>query len=182
MEPRPSRIELIKLLIDDRNHHFSHPHEVSVKFMYSFGGTITTILIAFFVKGNIIGFIKFLEGENDLCFLVISSVVILIGYMVIYWGISEHSTLHKNQRKRLEKAINELIAADPKTYNFDDFWKKFGKTKLQYSKSKKSSEATALIVAEPDARKWLHYHDRKIELGAMIILLGVSGILYTLFF
>ncbi len=180
MEDRPSRVELIKILMQDRNHHFSHPHEVAVKFYYSLGGTITTLLISFFIKNNEIPDLKNFISEEARNF-GFYGIMIIIGYMMIFWGLNEHTALHTNQRKRIEAAIAYLIAVKPEEFKFDIFWEKYGVVKLKYNGRNTSKTVTNLLVAEPDTRSWLRYHDRKIELGIGIILIGVLGLLMTLF-
>lgn len=180
MEKRLSRVELIKILMQDRNHHFSHPHEVAVKFFYSLGGTITTILISFFIKNKEIPNLKEFVLCNSVTFGFFS-VVIIVGYAMIFWGLSEHTTIHTNQRKRIESAINYLVSSKSEEFDFDEFWQKYGHMKLKYSRKKKAKTSTNLIVAEPDTRNWFNYHDRKIELGIVVILIGVIGLLSTLF-
>jgi len=180
MNERPSRIELIKILIQDRNHHFSHPHDVAVKFLYSIGGTITTIIIAFFIKNKGIPNLKEFTPDKLENFGLFG-ILIILGYALIFWGLGEHTTIHRNQRKRIELAIEYLIVVKPEEFDFDIFWQKYGNLKLKYNKRREAKITTSLIVAEPDARKWISYHDRKIELGIAIILIGVVGLLTTLF-
>jgi hypothetical protein len=180
MEERPSRIELIKILITDRDHHFSHPHDVSVKFFYSLGGTISTILIAFFIKNSESSNLKDLISEN-LKIFGLFGITIVLGYILIFWGLSEHTTIHTEQRKRIESAIEYLVATKPEEFDFNIFWEKYGHKKLKYNKRKKSRNSTKLIVAEPDMRNWLSYHDRKVELGIVFIFIGVIGLIISLF-
>ena len=111
MEKEPIKLDLIKLLIADRNHHFSHPHEVSIKLYYSIGGTVTTLLIALFIKNldgskSLVGFVA--EGSNQPYFIFFAFCVI-IGYLLIFWGLGEHSALHASQREKIEKAIKFLL-------------------------------------------------------------------------
>ena len=179
MNERPTRIELIKILIHDRDHHFSHPHDVAVKFFYSFGGTITTVLIALFLK-NQIPILKEAISHYPQWFLTFG-VLLVIGYIPIFWGLSEHTALHMSQRKRIESAIEYLIKVKPEEFDFDFFWKEFGQINLEFGKSKKIKNTTNLVVAEPDTRNWLNYHDRKIELGILTILIGVIGLVIGLF-
>ena len=179
MEKRPSRIELIKILLQDRNHHFTHPHDVAIKHFYALGGTITTLSVALFVKSEISD-VKELISKEPVVFGLLG-ILIIIGYTLIIWGLAEHSTIHNNQRKRIESAIEYLVMAKPETYEFDKFWQRYGNLELKYNQRKKSKVATKLIVAEPDVRGWFHFHDRKIELGILMILIGTFGILTTLF-
>ncbi|MDH5366700.1 MAG: hypothetical protein OEW67_06920 [Cyclobacteriaceae bacterium] len=179
MEDRPSKTELIKLLINDRNHHFSHPHEVSLKFWYSIGGTITTLVVALLFKNNNFENIKCFI-TNNICCLAPLFTVILIGYAIIFWGLSEHTSLHTHQRIRLEEAIQYLLVTKPEDFNYDKFISKYSLLKLKFNKKHKSNSATFLLVAEPDTRTWIKYHDRKIELGIMLILLGIVGIMIVL--
>ncbi|MGL1888479.1 MAG: hypothetical protein OCD76_18325 [Reichenbachiella sp.] len=179
MEARPSRVELIKILVQDRDHHFSHPHDVTVKFLYSIGGTITTILIAFFIKDKITGLKEIIADYSwDFVFF---GLLIIVGYAMISWGLGEHTAMHTDQRRRIESAIEYLIVVKPDAFDFDSFWSKYGQVRLKYNGKKKATIPTSLIVAEPDTRNWLNYHDRKIELGILIILIGVIGLLTTLF-
>ncbi|MDC6365744.1 MULTISPECIES: hypothetical protein [Flavobacteriaceae] len=179
MSERPTRIELVKILIDDRNHHFSHPHNVAVKFFYSFGGTISTVLIALFLK-NQIPLLKDAVSNSPQWFMIFG-ILTIIGYIPIFWGLVEHTTLHMNQRKRVESAIEYLVKVKPEEFDFNLFWIEFGRANLEYRSSKKSKNSTNLIVAEPDSRNWLNYHDRKIELGILMILIGVIGLVIGLF-
>mgnify|MGYP001800318609 CR=1 FL=1 len=114
MEDHPSRIELIKLLIGDRNLHFNHPLEVALIFLYSIGGTLTTVLVALLIKnGKLEGLVKLLLSDTNLPYLILSGVIIGIGYIFIFWGLSEHTQLHANQRKRIEEAIEYLVKTKP---------------------------------------------------------------------
>jgi len=180
MEERPSRIDLIKILVQERDHHFSHPHDVAVKFLYSIGGTLTTIIIAFFIKNGEINSLKEFISESMVSFGIFR-LLIIIGYLVIFWGLGEHTALHTDQRKRIELAIEHLVVVKPEEFDFDLFWKKYGQMKQKYNARKKANTLTSLIVAEPDTRNWFNYHDRKIELGVIFILIGVIGLLTTLF-
>ncbi|ELR69296.1 hypothetical protein C900_05180 [Fulvivirga imtechensis AK7] len=100
---------------------------------------------------------------------------------MIFWGLGEHTAIHTDQRKRIESAIEYLIVVKPEEFDFDTFWQKYGHIELKYSRRKRAKTSTNLIVAEPDTRNWLNYHDRKIELGIVVILIGVIGLLTTLF-
>ena len=170
-------MELIKILMQDRDHHFSHPHDVGVKLFYSLYGTVTTILIAFFIKNKEIS--DFISNHSGTFGLF--GIMIIVGYVMIFWGLGEHTAMHTDQRKRIESAIEYLVAVKPDKFDFDIFWQEYGHIKLKYSRRKKSKTSTNLIVAEPDTRNWFNYHDRKIELGIVIILFGVIGIFITLF-
>ena len=101
---------------------------------------------------------------------------------MIFWGIGEHTAIHTDQRKRIESAIEYLIAVDPDEFDFNVFWQKYGHIRLKYNSRRKAKATTGLVVAEPDSRNWFNYHDRKIELGIVIILTGVIVLLATLFF
>jgi hypothetical protein len=164
--------ELLKMLIDEREYHSTHPIEVRTSFIYSLGATLTTIIAGFLFKGNNE---KLKEIINSHFFLGAGIFLIIIGYIIIFFAIAEHSKFHKLQLDRLENAIEYLM--DPRiNYTYEDFWGNFGE-KLR---DKNSNEYhVKLIAKEPDVRPGIHFHDRKIEIGVYTILSGAL-ILITL--
>lgn len=168
-----SRKDLLDLLTKDRNYHFEHPNHVNNRVIYSLGGTLTTITVGLLIKSGDKQFAFQFLGDN-LAWIVL----IGVGYLFITWGLIEHTTMHFQQRKVLQKAIHFLIEKEHLDYK--EFLNKFSENHLLYFGKSKLKVATKLFDIEPDNRKFLSYHDRKIELGISIVLVGVISILYAL--
>lgn len=163
--------ELLKILIAERDYHATHPAEVNNKFIYSLGATLTTIIAGFIFKDKI----ENLDQIINSCFFPFIIILIVAGYCLIFFAIAEHSKFHKLQLNRLEEAIEYIIKPN-KLFSLDTFWELYGE-KLN---SKKRNYTVKLIAKEPDTRSGLRFHDRKIELGIYLILIGVIPLIYLL--
>jgi len=163
--------DLLKILLQEREHHTSHPAEVSAKFIYTLGATLTTLVAGFIFKDKL-EIVKSMVSEQLVFIPAIS--LIVIGYILIGFAISEHTKFHKLQLRRMEDAI-EYIMKPANSYSYEVFWERFGE-KLNGKNS--IAYDVKLIAKEPDVRKGLHFHDRKVDLGVCLILVGVSLVMY----
>jgi len=173
--------DLVELLIKERDRHFSHIHEINRKVIFSMSGSISTIVIFLFVKSSQDDFnLRIFFNKDNLTGTIITATIFLIGYFFILWGLGEHSSIHGNQRKRIERAIASLLSSNEKEFNFNNFWKEHSEVHLNVF-SKTLKKETPLISAEPDIRGIWGFHDRKIELGIFFILVGFLYLLIILF-
>lgn len=166
---------IIDFLNKEREYHSSHPHEVFTKFFYSMGASLAAVLSALYFSGKVVK-AELSKFVNDLpveCILML----FLLGHVSIIVGLLEHSFLHQQQRKKIEDVINHIFA-NYENFNYQDFWKKFGSTKLRSLGNKTLKTATPLITSEPDTRPNLTFHDRKIELGISLILIAYAMLIY----
>ncbi len=170
-----NRIDLMRILIDDRNYHFEHPHSVNLKFFYSAGGTLSALIIALIYKSDNLESVTKLLNADALYFGILC-----IGYLMVIIGLIEHMTLHKEQRKQLERAINYCFACDNNTFKYEEFVAKFSKKKHKYFFLLTSKVDSSLFDIEPDNRNEIFFHDRKIELGIVLIILSLIKLIYTI--
>ena len=185
MEKQISRLALIELLIHDRDHHFHRANSVGSRFTYFIGGSLVPIFIALFISDDSFNRVKTVFGQIPSEYLILCIALLVIGYFMIYWGLSEHSALHNNQRVRLEKAIDALVSFNPADNTCDDlfitFWQEYGTQKLKYNLRKTLNKPTLLLAAEPDSRKWKTFHDRKIEAGIILVFIAFIVFAVVLF-
>ena len=158
---------LIDLLNKERDYHSKHPFDVAVKFLYALGGSLAAVVSSLY----------FTEKADYVKIILIYSIPWL-GWLVlflfslaiffIFWGLNEHTQLHTQQRKRIEVALNDILL-NYNTFNFDAFWEKHKEQNLELRK-KRLRHPTPLITLEPDIRSHWRYHDRKIELGIILLV------------
>src|SRR5213595_1385525 len=101
---------LTDLLIKDRDYHSAHPRDAYYKFIYSLGGTLAAVIGAIylsvkFTKPNFHGSIAGILVINILIMLY------LLGLILILLGFKEHACLHKQQRQKIEAALNDIFAS-----------------------------------------------------------------------
>jgi hypothetical protein len=167
MEPK----ELIDLLNKERDYHSKHPQDVNIKFIYTIGASITGIIISIlFKKLELSDFTKTLM-LNPL------EILFVLGFASVFFGLGEHYSLHFQQRIRIEKAIND-IASHFSHFNYDAFIAAHGFVHMHYFGSIYLSKATPLFTNEPDTRSFWKFHDRKIELGVLLILISYGYLIY----
>lgn len=166
-----SKKDLLDLLVKDRNYHFEHPNQVNNKLVYSLGGSLSTIMIGLVIKKGEKAFEVVLEQNHWIMIGLIG-----LGYTVMIWGLAEHTLLHFNQRKVLQKAIHYILSGG----TYQGFIDQFAENHLAYMRKKRLKVATKIFDIEPDTRPFWRYHDRKIELGIILVIFGVLGLLYFL--
>ncbi|NAS30667.1 hypothetical protein GTQ40_06765 [Flavobacteriaceae bacterium R38] len=171
--------ELINLLVEERNLHFNHPSEISRRVIFSLGTVITTLIASIITKE--ISDNGTFDPSNYLnhCYFKWFISCIILGYSFILWGLVEHTTIHANQRKRIQEAINYLVKSN--NVNMDVFWDTFGYRHLKYLGNLKMNKPSELFMSEPDTRGFWGFHDRKIEFGILMVLLGFIILLNILF-
>jgi hypothetical protein len=167
MEPK----DLIDLLNKERNYHSKHPQEVNIKFIYTIGASITGIIISILFKKSD------LPDLTKTVILKPLEILFILGFTSIFLGLGEHYSLHFQQRIRIEKAIND-IASQFNHFNYDAFIAAHGLAHMHYFGSIYLSKPTPLFTNEPDTRSFWKFHDRKIELGILLILISYGYLIY----
>lgn len=160
------KTELLKLLLAERDYHSAHPAEVSGKFWYTLGATLTTIVAGVLFKEKIGNLSAVLETAH----FRIAMIFIGIGYILLIVAEHEHTKAHKQQRQRIEDAIAFLMTPGY-TYSFETFWKGFGMADLPVNG--KEGNEVMLFAKEPDTRTGFGFHDNKIFVGILFVLAGV---------
>jgi hypothetical protein len=100
-----------------------------------------------------------------------------LGFAFVLFGLGEHYSLHFQQRIRIEKAIND-IASHFNHFNYDAFIATHGLAHMHYFGSVYLNKPTPLFTNEPDTRSFWKFHDRKIELGILLILISYGYLIY----
>jgi len=164
-----SKKDILNLLIKERDHHFEHAHQINRRVIFSIASSISGFLLAFIFREQL----GIRLSEMPSAYIVILFCLMAIGYLCILWGLSEHSKIHSEQRKCIEKAIKFMLTSDV-DFDTKEFWKIYGANNLKYMCKKTLEDKTFLIAAEPDNRSFWKYHDRKIELGIGFLLVGFA--------
>jgi hypothetical protein len=165
--------DFVNILLEERNYHSTHPNELTNKFFYTLGATLTTLVVGFIFRDKIDA-IKCLVNNTLFNYLI---AVIVIGYAIIIWGIYEHSKFHRYQLHRLESAIDYMLNPN-NDFDFRTFWDLYGTAK--FPTHKREDDLVKLIAKEPDTRKGIRFHDRKFEFGVLLILIGVLALIACL--
>lgn len=159
-------LELIKLLLSEREYHSSHPSEASSKFWYSLGTTLTLLVTGLILSDKVDALLLLID--SNIFYFALS--MILLGHVCLIIALLEHNKAHKLQCERIEEAIHYLFKNKVKD-NFRHFWIQYGKA--HFSINEPSDKKVLLFAKEPDTREGFKYHDTKIILGAILISFGI---------
>lgn len=164
---------LLELLNKDRDYHTTHPQSAFTTFLYALGASLASVVAAIYFSGNstateIQAFFSKVPGFVFLFFL--------LGLGFILAGLAEHNLLHKQQRIRIEDAM-EYILTNSEKFDYAYFWDRFKKQKLKFPGGS-LKVATPLFTVEPDTRKFWYFHDRKIEIGVLLIIIAYAILIY----
>lgn len=176
--PGMDKISLIELLTKERDFHAAHPHQVNTKFMYGLGTSLASVVAGIYFSGTE-------KSELDELFARVSMFIVLflfvLGLIIVIIGLAEHANLHKQQRRRIEAAIQDILAKGEK-FKYDEFWQEYQSHRLKYFNRRVLKIPTPLFAVEPDTRGFWSFHDRKIELGALIMVIAYGILIYQAFF
>lgn len=158
--------DVLKVLLAERDFHSSHPFDVATKFHYFMGGVVFSLVGSFFLKPEASNVLTpFWEQKRMRVFTC--AFLMICGYTSIMVGLQEHNLFHQKQQIRLERAVESLLIDEQ--IKLPEFWKSHGYKRL----ARQSDPETFLIEKEPDKRGFFRFHDRKIELGGLLMTLGL---------
>lgn len=163
-----SKTKLIELLLNDREHHFRHPRNINTRLLYAFAGILTTAFIGLILNSPgekiLNNFVQFSESN------IWIFILIFLGLLFIIWGLLESMHLHSNQREQIEEAINYLLTTEK--YSYKDFKARYAEKELSFLFGK-CKTPTRIFDYNPDKRNWFFYHDRKSEIGIIIVVISL---------
>lgn len=163
-------LELVKILLQEREFHSTHPHEVAVKFHYWVGGAILTLFGSYFLKREATQGMSSIWAQRKAS-VIWSGIGVFVGYALVLWGLGEHDFYHVSQQRRLEVAIQELLVIGGTVP--PSFWEQHGQVVFDGAGS-----PTPLIAYEPDKRSALFFHDLKIRAGGIMMSLSIIFLVY----
>lgn len=167
--------KLIDLLNKERDYHSSHPVEVYSKFLYTLGASLAAVITAIYFSSKL--------SKSDILKNIgnapigIALLLFLVGLIFLIYGFSEHNYIHKQQREKIEDALRNIFD-NQETFKYDIFWKHHHENFLKVFFKVKMKKPTPLFTLEPDTRNYLNFHDRKIGLGAFLIVVAYGIMIY----
>lgn len=104
----PTRIEMLNLLITERNYHSDHPEQINTKFLYAAGALIGSLFLAIGFEGDIN--ITIQGGDQvEARLLMLGMILIILGFFSIVRALLMHLKYHRNKRKSIERIINNHL-------------------------------------------------------------------------
>jgi hypothetical protein len=162
---------LIDLLIKERDYHSSHPREAYYKFLYSLGASLAAVIVSVYFSGKSTKD-ELLDYINGMPINIIL-MLFLFGLISITIGFMEHGYLHKQQREKIEDALKDIFE-HLDNFEYEAFWNKHSSNNLKLYFKYLLKKKTPLFTLEPDTRRYWNFHDRKLELGVILIFIGYA--------